>query len=133
MIISSVRHLFEIKLYACSRFTTFGDEEKLNDYSLHLPAFDPQMDDWPTYAERLKHYFIANDVLDPAKKQSILLTVCGASAFKLLSSLTNRALNTTSYENLVHLLKDHYDPKPSAIVQRYRCNTRSRDCRRIDR
>ena len=40
-----------------------------------LLMFNPQEEDWPTYAERLKHYFTANDVTDEAKKRSILLTV----------------------------------------------------------
>lgn len=31
------------------------------------------VDDWPTYIERLEHNFIANDVKDEGKKQSILL------------------------------------------------------------
>ena len=40
-----------------------------------------------TYAERLRHYFTANDMTDVAKKRSILLTVCGVPTYKLLCSL----------------------------------------------
>ena len=35
-------------------------------------------------------------------------------------------LNTTTFDNLVELVKDYYEPKPSQIVQRYKFNTRMR-------
>ena len=89
--------------------------------------FNPQVDDWPTYIERLDHYFLANDVKDDAKKRSILLYVCGTPTFKLLRSLVKDGkLDSVSYEALVKLLKDHYNPKPSTIVQRFHFNSRSR-------
>ena len=90
-------------------------------------SFDPQNDDWPTYVERLGHYFMANKVTAEAQKRSILLTVCGTSTYKLLRSLVKPgALDTTSYDDLVKLVKAHYNPKPSAIVQRFHFNSRSR-------
>ena len=49
-----------------------------------IKTFNPQVDDWSTYEERLKHYLIANYVQDAGKKQSILLTVCRARTYKLL-------------------------------------------------
>ena len=52
-----------------------------------IKQFNPQVDDWPTYVERLQYYFVANDVDDAAKKRAILLTVCGAPTYKLLRSL----------------------------------------------
>ena len=71
-----------------------------------VKAFNEQSDDWPSYIERLQHYFIANDVQEEAKKRSILLTVCGATTYKLILSLAP-----------VKLVKDYYNPKPSPIVQ----------------
>ena len=35
-------------------------------------------------------------------------------------------METTSYKDLVALVKNYYQPKPSVIVQRYKFNTRSR-------
>ena len=35
-------------------------------------------------------------------------------------------LNSTPYEELVKIVKNHYDPKPSVIMQRYKFNTRMR-------
>ena len=89
--------------------------------------FNPQSDDWPTYIERLEHYFVANDVTEAAKKRSILLMVCGTPTYKLLRSLVEGGkLDSVSYAGLVKLLKEHYDPRPSPIVQRFRFNRRSR-------
>ena len=65
-------------------------------------SFDPQNDDWPTYVERLGHYFVANKVTEEAQKHSILLTVCGTSTYKLLRSLVRPGtLDSTSYDDLV--------------------------------
>ena len=52
-----------------------------------MEAFNPQAEDWTIYAERLQHYLVANGVEDADKKRAILLTVCGASTYKLLRSL----------------------------------------------
>ena len=40
-----------------------------------MKAFNPQTEDWCTYEQRLKHYFIANGVTEAGRKRSILLTV----------------------------------------------------------
>lgn len=73
----------------------------------------------------LGHYFAANKITDETQKRSILLTVCGAATYKLLRSLVGpEAVNTISYDNLVKLAKEHYNPKPSAIVQQFHFNSR---------
>lgn len=92
-----------------------------------MEAFNPQAEDWTTYAERLQHYLVANSVDDADKKRAILLTVCGAPTYKLLRSLVDGGeVGKKSYDELVKLLKEHYNPKPSAIVQRFRFNCRVR-------
>ena len=92
-----------------------------------MKAFNAQVDDWSIYVERLQHYLIANDVTDAGKKRSILLTVCGTPTYKLLRSLVKDGnLDTTSYDDLVKLLKDHYNLKTSVIVRRFHFNTRTR-------
>ena len=89
--------------------------------------FNPASESWSLYIARLRHYFIANDVNDDNKKRSILLSGCGSSTFKLFCNLKPEAeLNTTTFDNLVELVKDYYEPKPSQIVQRYKFNTRMR-------
>ena len=72
-----------------------------------VKAFDLNKEDWTSYAERLGHYFIANDVTAGAKKREILLSKCGLSTYKLLRSLVGTdQMNTMSYDDLVAALKN---------------------------
>lgn len=44
-------------------------------------------EEWIDYAERLEHYFIANDITDVANKRAILLNAVGASTYRLIKTL----------------------------------------------
>ncbi|XP_030836069.1 uncharacterized protein K02A2.6-like [Strongylocentrotus purpuratus] len=82
---------------------------------------------WSQYIERMGHYFDANSIVDGGRKRSILLSVCGASTYKLMSSLTTpRKPGEVDFQELVKLMIDHRDPKPSVIVQRFKFNSRAR-------
>ena len=92
-----------------------------------VSAFDPSKEDLTSYEERLRYYFVANDVTDGTKKRSILLAACRAPVYKLIRSLVQaEKLDSTPYEELVKIVKNHYNPKPSVIMQRYKFNTRTR-------
>ena len=52
-----------------------------------VTAFDQSREGWRSYAERLKHYFVANEVVDNDKNHSILLSACGPATYRLLRSL----------------------------------------------
>ena len=92
-----------------------------------LSAFGPSKEDWTSYTDRMKHYFIVNGVDDEGKKWLILLSACGASVFKLIQNLIEKdKLNTTSYNDIVKKVKAHYDPQPSVTMQRYKFNIHSR-------
>ena len=79
------------------------------------------------YIERLEHYFITNCVTDEQRKKSLMLTAIGASAYKLLRSLTApERPNDKSFGELVELMKKHYDPAPAESVHRFRFHTRTR-------
>ena len=72
----------------------------------------------------MKHYFVANDVADGGKKRSILLSVCGPATYKVIRNLVEDGkLDTTSYDDIVKLVKGYYDPPPSITMQRYKFNT----------
>lgn len=59
------------------------------------------------------------------KRRAVLLTCCGVTTYQLIRSLTTPAKPTTkTYVKLVQLVKDHEQPTPSPIVQRYNFNTR---------
>ena len=92
-----------------------------------ITQFVPGEEDWTAYVERLNYYFIANEVTGVAKKRSILLSACGPKTYKLIRSLVPAdKIDETAYDELVKLVQQYYDPKPSKIVQRYKFNTRAR-------
>ena len=97
---------------------TFG---KLDEYN--------ETEDWRHYIERVNHFFEANwanEITDPDKRRSIFLVCVGAKTYKLVRSLVApEDPKDKSYEDLAKLLQDHFMPKPSAVVQRLKFNTRS--------
>ena len=92
-----------------------------------ISQFIPSQESWSSYTKRLENYFIANDVQDPAKKKAILLTVCGPSTFQLFKNLLqSNTPDSKPYTDLVDLPKNHFNPTPSVIMQRFKFNTRTR-------
>ena len=67
----------------------------------------------------------ANGITGDERRQAVLLTTIGAKAYKLLWNLVYpRKLQDKSHEELVDAMKQHYNPKPSVIVQRHKFNCR---------
>ena len=61
------------------------------------------------------------------KKRAIFLSVCGPSTYGLIRSLVAPKTATDySYTELVELAKKHSNPRPSAITQRFKFNSRVR-------
>ena len=90
-----------------------------------IGSFVPDEEDWVTYIERLENYFVANDVAAP-KKKATLFSICGKTVYTLVKNLAvPREPGDLSYDEVVKLVKDHYNPKPPVIVQRFKFNTRS--------
>ena len=86
--------------------------------------FDPNAEDWTIYTYRMKHYFAANDVVHADKKCSILLSACGPATYKVIRNLVEDGkLDTTSYDDIMKLMKGYYDPPPSVTMQRHKFNT----------
>ncbi|XP_042372461.1 uncharacterized protein K02A2.6-like [Plectropomus leopardus] len=84
-------------------------------------------EDWTEYEERLGHFFNANGITEEAKKRSILLSACGAKTYKLIRNLaTPRKPGDIPYEELVALVANHHNPKPSVIVQRFKFHSHFR-------
>ena len=84
-----------------------------------ISEFDPQREDWIAYSERLQAYFVANENESRDKKKAILLSVVGAETYQLMQSLVapEKAV-AKSFDALIKLVQDHYQPTPSVIVQR---------------
>lgn len=92
-----------------------------------VEPFYEDVEIWDAYVERLDQYFVANDVTENAKKRSILLSVCGAKTYNLVRNLCAPVKPADkSYDQLTELLKQHYNPRPSVIVQRFKFNSRVR-------
>lgn len=54
-----------------------------------ITEFNIDTESWSQYTERLKQYFIANDIVDKVKQRATLLSVCGAKAYGLMRSLVS--------------------------------------------
>ena len=92
-----------------------------------ISEFDSTSKDWVSYTERLQQYFVANGVGAAEKQRAILLSICGATAYRLIHSLVapDKPSNH-SFGELVKLVRAHHNPKPSATVQRFKFNSRCR-------
>ena len=53
-----------------------------------VSPFDGNQEEWAEYAERLEHYFTANDIVDIAKRRAILLNGVGAPTYRLIKTLS---------------------------------------------
>ena len=83
-------------------------------------------EDWIQYMECLEHFFLANDIKAAGKKQAVLLTVIGPTAYRRLRNLLAPAkLGDTPYKDLVDTMKKHVNPTPSVTVQRFKFNSRA--------
>ena len=84
-------------------------------------------EEWPQYVERLRFFFIANSITTAEKKRAVFLSVVGAATYKVLRNLISPELpSEKSYDELVSVLEQHYNPAPSEIVERFRFYCRAR-------
>ena len=80
-----------------------------------------------SYTERLVQYFVANGISEEGdKRRAILLSSCGPTTYQLLRNLVAPGKPTDkSFTQIVELVRDHHQPRPSTIVQRFNFHTRS--------
>ena len=82
-------------------------------------AFNPAVEDWPQYVERLEHYLKANGITgdaNAAKRCSVFLSVIGPAPYQLLRSLLAPVKPTgKTFDELAAVLKQHYNPRPSEV------------------
>ena len=89
--------------------------------------FDPEQDDWELYVERMNFYFLANNVMQVAKKKAILLTEMGGKAYQITRNLLIPSTpGEAMFNQIVTLMQEHTKPTLSVIVQRFKFNTRDR-------
>lgn len=91
-----------------------------------INEFNPGVEAFSEYVERMEQFFVANAIADD-RKRAVFLTVVGPATFGLLRNLLSPATPTSkSLEELIEILNKHYDPVPSEIVERYKFNSRVR-------
>ena len=92
-----------------------------------LTEFDKSTEDWSSYVERLQLFFEANEITNEGKQKAILLSSCGAVVYKLFKSLTAPTKpSEKSLPDLIQIMKDHQEPKPNPIAERFKFNNRNR-------
>ena len=86
-----------------------------------VEAYQWGIEDWTQYVERLDQYFEANEITDEGKKRATFLTVVGGKTYSLLSNLlAPEKPSSQSYADLVRAVKEHIDPAPLVIAERFR-------------
>lgn len=76
--------------------------------------------------QRLQLYYTANEVAE-GKRKAILLSGCGVATYRLIKNLAAPQKPTDlTFPELVNLVGEHYNPKPSVIMERFCFNTRIR-------
>ena len=89
--------------------------------------FDEINDEWDDYVERLQQFYVANEITDEGKKKAILLSGCGAKTYKLFKGLcAPQKPSDVSFTNLVKTMKEHQNPSPNPIAERFKFNVRDR-------
>lgn len=93
-----------------------------------LAPFDAKNQKWEEYCEVLEQFFEANEIENGDRQRAILISVVGSSTYSLMKNLLSPDKpKDKTYTQLVELLKNHFDPKPSEIVQRYKFDSRNRE------
>lgn len=95
-----------------------------NPYSMQwlgsLEPFNEAATSWESYTERIEQFFSLNNVPDE-KKTSFLLMCIGQKSYDILRDICQPDKPATKgYENLVELMKNHLQPKPSVMSERYK-------------
>ena len=91
-----------------------------------IGEFQHTQEPWQSYVERLQQYFVANDVDAAVKQRAILLSIVGGKTYQLIRNLLGPAKPTErSFDDIVEAVRNHYQPVPSVIVQRFNFHTRA--------
>ena len=90
-----------------------------------IESFNPSTEDWNAYSERFDQYVIANDIKDEKKIVATFLTTIGSKTYNVLRDLLAPAKpSEVKLEVLVKTLRDHYEPKPIVIAERFHFHKR---------
>ena len=69
--------------------------------------FDPSLEDWISYSERVDHYLEANEVSPDSKKLSVLLSTCGKATYTLILNLMSPVSpSSKTYKEIIAIVTE---------------------------
>ena len=90
----------------------------------NIGEFSELTETWKSYTERVKQYFMANEISDD-RKVPALLALMGGKTYSLLRNLTSPDDPASrGFDAIVKLLDNHLSPKPLVIAERFRFHKR---------
>jgi len=92
-----------------------------------LSSFDEKLESWGTYIDRFEIFCTVNYVTE-AKKTKVLLNLMGTHTYGLLQNLAApKKTGELTYSELVKLLREHLNPAPLIIAERFKFHRRNQD------
>ncbi|XP_049267747.1 uncharacterized protein LOC119378660 [Rhipicephalus sanguineus] len=86
-----------------------------------LPDFEEGKDKWTPYLIKVEAYFEANAIEDSTKKRALLVAALSTHTIQVLAGkVAPRKPNALTYEEVVAVLSEHYDPKRHEITESYK-------------
>ena len=90
----------------------------------NIGEFNELTETWKSYTERVKQFFMANEISDDRKVPALLALMEG-NTYSLLRNLTSPDDPATKgFDAIVKLLDNHLSPKPLVIAERFRFHKR---------
>ena len=90
-----------------------------------IEFFNPSSEDWNAYCERFDQYVIANEIKEEKKIVATFLTSVGSKTYNVLRDLLAPVKpSSLKLTDLVTTLRDHYEPKPIVIAERFHFHRR---------
>lgn len=90
-----------------------------------LGTFKPEEEEWSNYEERMDEFFIVNKIKDDRAKVALFLTSAGSEHYGLLKNLLSPDKpSSKKYDEIIQVLKEHFEPKPLIIAERFKFHKR---------
>ncbi|UYV61570.1 K02A2.6-like, partial [Cordylochernes scorpioides] len=85
----------------------------------HEDEYNEETETFETFYERLEQFLILEEAGDE-KKKAYLLTLMGSKTYGVLKNLCSPILpKDKTFDNLIDILKRHFSPKRSIVVERF--------------
>ena len=111
--------------YSCPWLITLATRINMATYG-NVGEFKGSEESWTQYVERLEQYFTANEIKGAKKQRAILLSVCGSKIYGLIRDLLQpQKPGDVELKEILEKLENHFSPKPSVIVERFKFHSRS--------